>query len=403
MTCKFDKEKIYSYMDGELNEEGMRETEAHLKTCLECRALHDELTAVKDMLSGAPELDLPEGYEQDLHDRLTAATGAVKRQAFNWKRWSAVAAVFMVAFLSYNFLKADVFRIGGAKNEMAVYDMAVMEEPAAMAPEFGAKPMEEQSVKRSGIAADSMEAESVGGGANLEGRKIIKNGYVNLEVENFEEIFDRIVTLTEASGGFIENSSTGKRYYGDPKNEITLLNGYLNLRIPEASFMEVYNQIKEMGEISDSGIGGSDITFQYNDISSQIENLEVQEARLREIMEKAEKVEELLQVERELNRVRTEIDRMTGMIKNWDNLVSYSTLDVHLTEVAPKSTEIEGFNDDFWERAKKGFIKSINQVIVLAQAIFVWSIAVIPFVLAIGIIGILVAWIVRMARRKRKK
>src|SRR6056297_502650 len=399
MNCEFDKTKISAYIDGESSAEEMREIEEHIKSCAECKAFYEELIDLKEKLYELEEMELPEGYEDELHKRLSRSFRMNKsKKKYNWKRWTAVAAIFLVGFVSYNLWKPAGLMMKSADESMAVesVDMA-MEEPRMT----NRAVMNEQAYGGKSEEAEAYESENGSERLNDEGRKIIRNGYINLEVDSFEAVHEEIVLLTERSGGFIQNSSTGKRYYGGPENENTLLVGSLNLRIPEKSFLDVYNKIKELGEVSDSSIGGSDITFQYNDIASQVDNLEVQEARLREIMEKAENVEELLQVERELNRVRTEIDRMTGMIKNWDNLVNYSTINIQLTEIAPKSTEIEGFENDFWEKAKREFVKSINRVIIISQDLFVWFIAVLPFVFIIGSITI-VAAIVLKRKRKRK-
>ena len=412
MNCKFDKTKINAYIDGELRVDEMNETKEHIESCAECKALYDELKSVKDIMSDIEELELPEGYEEDLHQKLletdkgdnkdNTKVGKILNR-YNWKRWTALAAVLVVGFLSYNVWRPSNFQMKSAEYSM---DMAVtaeesiMEAPQAIANSAG---MEKQDYAiRNEMAAESGEARYDDETSNIEGRKIIRNGYVNLEVDSFENVYDEIIFLTEASGGFIQNSNTGKQYYGGMENGNTLLRGNLDIRIPEESFLSVYNKIKELGEVNDSSIGGSDITFQYNDVASQIDNLEVQEARLREIMEKAETVEDLLQVERELNRVRTEIDRMTGMIKNWDNLVNYSTINVSLTEIEPKSTEIEGFENDFWVKAKREFVKSINQVISLSQNLFVWIISIIPFLVILGILIIILAVLVRRIRKSKK-
>ncbi|MBK5251053.1 MAG: DUF4349 domain-containing protein [Peptostreptococcaceae bacterium] len=405
MNCEFDKTKINAYIDGELSVEEIGAAEEHIKSCPECKVLYEELKNVRERLSNAEELELPDGYEEEMHQKLLGlhdlnrvkgkSTGKGKKN-YNWKRWTAFAAIFLVGFVSYNVWKPSGFQMKSAQNDMAVA-VESAEAPRAMNSDSGMSQDKEMSV----TMREEDGTGSPGDMLNIDGRKIIRNGYVNLEVDSFEQIYDEIIALTETSGGFIQDSNTGKQYYGGPGNETTLLRGSLNIRIPEKSFLTVYNQIKELGEVNDSSISGSDITFQYNDISSQIANLEVQEARLRDIMEKAENVEELLQVERELNRVRTEIDRMTGMIKNWDNLVSYSTINVSLTEIAPNSTEIEGFENDFWEKAKREFVKSVNQVIILSQNLFVWIISIIPFIFILGLLAIIVAFIVKK-KRKRK-
>jgi hypothetical protein len=410
MNCEFDKTKINAYIDGELSAEEMGVVEDHIKSCPECKALYEELKNVREMLSGIQELELPDGYEEEMHQKLLGLRDANRAKSksnskgkknYNWKRWTAVAAIFLVGFVSYNVWNPSGFNMKSAQYDMDVTaaeeEAGIMEAPQMMDDASSSKQLNGTRSE----ATVSAEAGNVGETVNIDGRKIIRNGYVNLEVDSFEQIYDEIISLAEASGGFIQESNTGKRFYGGPANETSLLRGSLNIRIPEKSFLTVYNKIKELGEVNDSSIGGSDITFQYNDISSQISNLEVQEARLRDIMEKAENVEELLQVERELNRVRTEIDRMTGTIKNWDNLVSYSTINVSLTEIAPNSTEIEGFENDFWAKAKREFVKSVNQVIILSQNLFVWIISIIPFIFIFGVLAIIAAIIIKK-KRKRK-
>ncbi len=406
MNCEFDKTQINAYIDGELNAEEISIVEEHIESCEECKALYEELKNVREMLSAAEELELPDGYEEEMHQKLLGLNKLIDARSkkrikgiknYNWKQWTALAAILMVGFVSYNVWNPSGFNMKSAQYDMAVTaeEAGIMEAPQMM--EAGSSSKQENSMRN----IESEEAEYDGETANIEGRKIIRNGYVNLEVDNFEQIYDEIIFMTETFGGFVQESNTGKRFYGGPANETSLLRGSLNIRIPEKSFLIVYNKIKELGEVNDSSIGGSDITFQYNDISSQIANLEVQEARLRDIMEKAENVEELLQVERELNRVRTEIDRMTGMIKNWDNLVSYSTINVSLTELAPNSTEIEGFENDFWEKAKREFVKSVNQVIILSQNLFVWIISIIPFLFILGVLAIILAIILKKKRKRR--
>jgi hypothetical protein len=100
-------------------------------------------------------------------------------------------------------------------------------------------------------------------------------------------------------------------------------------------------------------------------------------------MTRATTVEDTLKVEVELNRVRTEIDIMTGNLKNWDQLVEYSTIYVNMTEV--KEAELEKVDvPGVWQNAKDGFISTINTIRYGIERAFVFLISAIPYILVLG-------------------
>ena len=89
--------------------------------------------------------------------------------------------------------------------------------------------------------------------------------------------------------------------------------------------------------------------------------LEVEQDRLLEIMKKADKVEDLIKLEERLTQVRTDLEIYKSKIKNWDQLVAFSTFTINLREV--KEIEpIKAPNPNFMTRIKSSFNKSINDV-----------------------------------------
>ena len=68
----------------------------------------------------------------------------------------------------------------------------------------------------------------------------------------------------------------------------------------------------------------------------------IQEERILEIMKKADQVEDILNIERELNRIRTEINQRKNILKNWDQLVDYSSIEVSLREEKFSTSGIQG-------------------------------------------------------------
>jgi len=70
MTCKFDQTKIQDYLEDLLSPEERQEVEAHLATCPECHREWVEMSNLMQLLSGLPAEELPEGFKEELHEKL---------------------------------------------------------------------------------------------------------------------------------------------------------------------------------------------------------------------------------------------------------------------------------------------------------------------------------------------
>ena len=130
---------------------------------------------------------------------------------------------------------------------------------------------------------------------------------------------------------------------------------------------------------------GNDITLQYMDTETRLKSKQVQQQRLIEILSKAERVEDILNIENELNRVRTEIESYGTQLRGWDNLVQYSTINVFMTEVEPKDTQVSVLKmDNLWDRMKRGFIRTTNALMDMVEVIIVGVGYALPVAILIG-------------------
>lgn len=440
MKCENYRDMISLYIDDKLDKNGKEIVEEHLKTCEHCKKELDELIEIRNILLEAPVAELPEGFKESLHEKLlktskedeksikienseeiTNINKVKKRKRFNWKTLSAVAALILLMVASGAVLSN--IGLGGLqqKSKLAkeeARDFGVMEEKAAapemdqalrfddaaengQAPSAGPRTQEnrmfttEQAQPAEGNDGREVQIET--------GRKIILNGYLQLDVEEYDVIQDRIVSMVVSRGGFVQNSNTRYKYFNRSQLEESLKEGNITLRIPEGEFYNIYNDIKSFGTVIDSRINTSDITGQYRDTVNEVENLKIQEGRLRDIMEKAANVQEILEVERELSRVRGDINRLTGNIKNWDNLVSLSTIEVFLNEVKLGDAQIKPLNDSIWAQSKKGFVRTTNGLINLIERLVIKAISILPILIILSIVTILSYSLYRKIRFKKVK
>jgi len=426
MKCNDFRDVISLYIDNRLDESGKEKVSKHLKECKACKDEYEDLLRIRGILIDSPIEDLPEGFKEELHHKLIKCkqdekeTNAVKstpintpiskKRKFNWRTFSAVAALLLIMVISVATL--NQFGLRGQRSEMA-QDNAAQEEYGIMeskmaAPEVAEAPMEapmndQRLLEQRGQGDIQFStAEDIGERALREpnNRKIILNSYLQLDVEDYDLVHDKIIDMTISKGGFIQSSNTRYKYFNRTKIQESLKEGNLTLRVPENEFYSTLNYIKELGTVIDSRINTSDITREYRDTVNEIENLKIQEERLRNIMEEASNVSEVLEVEKELSRVRGDINRLTGNIKAWDNLVSLSTIEVYLNQVSHGDVAIHTIDEGIWAKSKKGFIRTINNLINLTEGLVIKFISIIPIII---VVIILLGLLYLMLRRIRNK
>ncbi len=169
-------------------------------------------------------------------------------------------------------------------------------------------------------------------------RKIIKNGTINLDIKDIENIEKIIEEEIKKVNGYISSSSIYKTY------------GTIVLKIPAEKFDEFINIVPKFGKITYKTINVEDVTKKYYDLEKRIETKKILQERYKSYLKNAIKVEELLSIERELNNVTTEIESLELEFKNLSHLIAYSTLTLNLS--MPGVNEVTRYLPSL----KKGFL-----------------------------------------------
>jgi hypothetical protein len=205
-------------------------------------------------------------------------------------------------------------------------------------------------------------------------QKIIRSASLSIEVDDFQARSDALGRIVERSDGFISNSYSYVTDTGRKRGEITI-------RVPKDAFLSVISEIEQLGTVQSKQTSGEDVTEEYIDLTARLNNSERQEQRLLEILELADDVEDILDVERELARVRGEIEQLTGRITYLDNRVELATISISLYEPEP-ITHSWGIRDAF-RAAFEGFVSVIRGLIIAIGY-------VLPLLILVGI-----AWLIK--------
>ena len=429
MDCEVVRNLMSSYIDKDINEIDRIEFEEHLKNCTVCMEEYNLLLSTVTYCNQLEEIELPETFHQELMEKINELGNdkyKYNKNFFrrNWSWMAGVAAVFVVAAIGLSSLKGlpgldnknriAEERAGSEFRGAVTHSASPAEAPASGS---GTEFMFGESVNLGSItdsAADYSltlkaqdEPEVTKSQVTLQAaeetyeRKIITTGSISLEVTDFDDKMNAITDLAEKNGGYVESSYVDNVVnYGRDNKEEKLKTGNMTLRLPAAKFKATVEEIKSMGEVVSYNTNSMDISEQYYDTETRINNLKVQENRLRELLSKAQNVDEILKIENELNRVINDIELMTTDIRRWDKQVSLSTLYVYLKEVKAGKVEVLDV-PSIWTKAYNGFIGAINSILKGMEKLFIFVVSSIPYIIILAVISGILYAIIKKCRKKK--
>ena len=227
-----------------------------------------------------------------------------------------------------------------------------------------------------------------------ENQKLIRTLYVDAETENMDELLTKVDARISELGGYVEaREVTNDSIYAQYSNRYASL----TIRIPAENVDAFVGHVSEASNITSTRETTEDVTLQYVAVESRIKALETEEARLLELLAKAENMNDLLQIEARLTEVRMELEQVTSQLRVYDNRVNYGTIHLNLREVE-EYTEPEP--ETFWQRITTGLGDSLESLGNGFVNVLAFLIIALPYVLVFVAPGIVI-WIV--VRRKKKK
>ena len=221
-------------------------------------------------------------------------------------------------------------------------------------------------------------------------RQIIYDADVRLIVEDFEGIPENVQKLVDASGGFVAQQKLHGRS-GSPRS------GEWKIRIPLAGYEDFLESARRLGELQSLAATSQDVTDQYYDLEARIGNKQREEARLlKHLDENTGKLEEILTVEKEISRVREELERMQGRMRVLKDLVSLTTVTLHVDEI---KGYVPPQSPTFAHRISRAFGTSWNALVATGQGLVIAGAALGPWM---AVLGVPLATVALLARRRRR-
>ena len=216
--------------------------------------------------------------------------------------------------------------------------------------------------------------------------KVIKNGTINMKVEDYEASLASLKELITASKGYIGNESESRSSYR--------IGNHIVIRLPNAHFDKLMDQLSGLAfELHEKRASLTDVTEEYYDVEARLKAKRKVEQRYLDILQKADSVEDILKVEYQLKVIREEIESKEGRLKYLNNRVAQSTitLDIYQNiDFDPPIAQGEGFFGRMGDAISGGWNGMLNFMVGIT---YLW-----PFLLAIT--ALMIA-IVRTVRKRR--
>ena len=213
--------------------------------------------------------------------------------------------------------------------------------------------------------------------------RIIRTAYMSVEVEDYFLASQKVEAFAKKYGGYVSSSDAN----ADMNNKHS---GTVTIRVPELHFDAAIAEITMLGELKSKNVNGNDVTEEYIDLQSRINNSKAHEKRLVAMYANATNVNDMMYIEQELSRVRGEIESMEGRLRYMSNRVEMSTITVNLYEEQPAVKEW-----GVWSSIKKSLNNSL--------ATLRWMIELIGWLLPLLVVGTLIGLLVRWGVRKTKR
>lgn len=223
-------------------------------------------------------------------------------------------------------------------------------------------------------------------------RKIVYTADVELAVDDFGDMPDRIEKLVREFNGYVAHSSISS----SPRRPRS---GNWTARIPADRFSDFLDAVRELGEVQRVGTDSKDVTEEFYDVETRIKNKQLEEQRLLKLLEDATgELEQVLAVERELSRVRGEVEQLQGRMRVLEDLTSLTTVEIRVEELKGYIPEESA---SYLTRLRRAWGVSLTSLYRAAQAVSIFLIAAAPWFVALLVPIILFVWIVRRIRRRR--
>lgn len=311
----------------------------------------------------------------DLKEKIAATAKAPVKKTFNFKKFGAIIA----ACLSLVIIGTTIFG-------------ATLSAKTSMIGETANFSYNSSDSIYSSSADPSADIYADGGtSSQSNSQKIIKTASIYMQTKDINSLLDKINAEISSLNGLTSSYSQDK--YND--------SGSVNavVQIPAERLDEFIAFLDEVGAVKSKQISSKNITEIYTDTESRIKAYETEEKTLLGILEKCESVADIITVQDRLSEIRSELETLNNTKKLYDSQISYSSVELSISEVDRVKKTSDSFGSEVWEKLTEN-VYNIGRFF-RSFAIFILSAA--PYLAIIAVAAVIIIAIVKKRKHRYDK
>ncbi|MEU6382523.1 DUF4349 domain-containing protein [Streptomyces bauhiniae] len=194
-------------------------------------------------------------------------------------------------------------------------------------------------------------APGAGGGAYEDGRSarraprlapsVIRTASLEVEVRDVPGALAKARQVTEDAGGYVGEESTDRDDDGGERTRVVL-------RVPSERYEEVLGSLQGTGKLLRRTARAQDVTDQVVDVDSRVKSQRASVARVRELMDRAEKLTDVVALEGELSSREADLEALLAQQASLKDRTGLATITLSLAGKGAHATagdDTPGFLD----------------------------------------------------------
>lgn len=208
--------------------------------------------------------------------------------------------------------------------------------------------------------------------------QLIKKADLTILVKSIDESMRSITKIVEKQAGDILGFQDQK-----PPDSSSRHTASMQIRVPQEKLDKTLNDLGKIGNIQFQSMTAEDVSQQLVDNAARLRNLKKSEELVLKIMERSGSVGDVLKAAQELSQIRESIERLDAQLKNLQNQVAYSTINISLEEaikgVKPSEPSLSLQAQETWGKATN----AVGNLTWGIAALFIWLAAFSPYIFLI--------------------
>ncbi|MFJ8859298.1 DUF4349 domain-containing protein [Streptomyces sp. NPDC102451] len=219
---------------------------------------------------------------------------------------------------------------------------------------------------------------------------VIRTATLAIEVKSVPKAVAAARSTVEDAGGLVAEETTERV---DDTHDVS----HLVLRVPQARYDEVLRGLTGSGKLLSRTSNAKDVTGQVVDVESRIATQRASVARVRDLMDKAEKLTDVVTLEGELSSRQADLESLLAQQASLKDRTTLATVTLELSEPEGRGDDSEEEGTGFLDALRGGWDAFVTMLRWIAVAIG----ATAPFLAAAAVLVLL--WRLLRGRLPRRR